>query len=449
MASPEDGEACFFTMFAHPPVFSIFVVSVVVAVVEEEEGLAICLDFVTPTGSHPRRVAGCAFPADDPAVVPTVFEASSPYVALNALLKDPPPRRLGDKSSDSSSDSSESSSAASAQLVLPLLRVGVSCCDVLLGMVTVGGVVEPEVPAEEEPASPTVLTIELTMSLTASLVAVEEEEEDDDEEGEASFFLFLLFFFDLSLFFDTGAGLTFSCTGTLAVFFTVAAQLKGALDVLTAVVSMSEGGEEGSFFERGRVGVVLLEDRVAEGSSFLAVLLWSMVESVEFMEFIEVVGAVTFLWSFDDTGFFLTALVEALQGEGAALFLELPGPPNVGKAAVEVKLGALAGGTKVAFPLWLVEVEAAFLLLFLFFFLLATAVEVEVEEGFNSLWSPRGTRPMPERGLDAANSFTLMWVAGLNSLIPEPLPVPPLLPPVVPSSFCFFLCLRGFPPPDI
>ena len=184
-------------------------------------------------------------------------------VANAALSAERPPgaRDLGMSSSSSSSVSS--SSAASAQLVLPLLVGVVAVVDeVAEGMVAIVLEVEAEVVVvvvveDDEMAcsvrvvfssSPTVLTIESTISLTACFVEGEAGATSSPERLDLFLFSFLE---DLPLFLVpsfveslTIVGFVFSRTGTLAVFLTMEAQPDGAgVVVSTAVVFISVAAE--------------------------------------------------------------------------------------------------------------------------------------------------------------------------------------------------------------
>lgn len=182
-------------------------------------------------------------------------------VANAALSAERPPgaRDLGMSSSSSSSVSS--SSAASAQLVLPLLVGVVAVVDeVAEGMVAIVlEVVEEVVVVVEDDemacsvrvvfsSSPTVLTIESTISLTACFVEGETGATSSPERLDLFLFSFLE---DLPLFLVpsfveslTIVGFVFSRTGTLAVFLTMEAQPDGAgVVVSTAVVFISVAAE--------------------------------------------------------------------------------------------------------------------------------------------------------------------------------------------------------------
>ena len=181
-------------------------------------------------------------------------------VANAALSAERPPgaRDLGMSSSSSSSVSS--SSAASAQLVLPLLVGVVAVVDeVAEGMVAIVLEVEAEVVVVEDDemacsvrvvfsSSPTVLTIESTISLTACFVEGEAGATSSPERLDLFLFSFLE---DLPLFLVpsfveslTIVGFVFSRTGTLAVFLTMEAQPDGAgVVVSTAVVFISVAAE--------------------------------------------------------------------------------------------------------------------------------------------------------------------------------------------------------------
>ena len=183
-------------------------------------------------------------------------------VANAALSAERPPgaRDLGMSSSSLSSVSS--SSAASAQLVLPLLVGVVAVVDeVAEGMVAMELEVEAEVVVvvveDDEMAcsvrvvfssSPTVLTIESTISLTACFVEGEAGATSSPERLDLFLFSFLE---DLPLFLVpsfveslTIVGFVFSRTGTLAVFLTMEAQPDGAgVVVSTAVVFISVAAE--------------------------------------------------------------------------------------------------------------------------------------------------------------------------------------------------------------
>ena len=182
-------------------------------------------------------------------------------IANAALSAERPPgaRDLG-MSSSSSSSSVSSSSAASAQLVLPLLVGVVAVVDeVAEGMVAIVLVVEAEVVVVEDDemacsvrvvfsSSPTVLTIESTISLTACFVEGEAGATSSLERLDLFLFSFLE---DLPLFLVpsfveslTIVGFVFSRTGTLAVFLTMEAQPDGAgVVVSTAVVFISVAAE--------------------------------------------------------------------------------------------------------------------------------------------------------------------------------------------------------------
>lgn len=182
-------------------------------------------------------------------------------IANAALSAERPPgaRDLGMSSSSSSSVSS--SSAASAQLVLPLLVGVVAVVDeVAEGMVAMELEVEAEVVVVVEDdemacsvrvvfsSSPTVLTIESTISLTACFVEGEAGATSSPERLDLFLFSFLE---DLPLFLVpsfveslTIVGFVFSRTGTLAVFLTMEAQPDGAgVVVSTAVVFISVAAE--------------------------------------------------------------------------------------------------------------------------------------------------------------------------------------------------------------
>lgn len=182
-------------------------------------------------------------------------------IANAALSAERPPgaRDLGMSSSSSSSVSS--SSAASAQLVLPLLVGVVAVVDeVAEGMVAIVLEVEAEVVVVVEDdvmdcsvrvvfsSSPTVLTIESTISLTACFVEGEAGATSSPERLDLFLFSFLE---DLPLFLVpsfveslTIVGFVFSRTGTLAVFLTMEAQPDGAgVVVSTAVVFISVAAE--------------------------------------------------------------------------------------------------------------------------------------------------------------------------------------------------------------